>query len=157
MMPPKNKIFVSNELPSIASGKKLVFTNGCFDIIHAGHTDYLYKARLLGDILVVGLNSDASVKRLKGDGRPINDQLSRASVLAAMSFVDYVIIFDENTPLNLIKALKPNVLVKGGDYIADNIVGADFVKSYGGIIEIIPFLEGYSTSSIINKIRNSEK
>jgi len=134
-------------------GKKIVFTNGCFDIIHQGHIDYLSKAKDLGNILVIGLNTDDSVRRIKGDNRPVNDQNSRAIVLASLRFVDAVILFDEDTPYNLINEVKPDILVKGSDYKTKEIVGADIVKKNGGIITTIDFLEGYSTSSIIEKIK----
>ncbi len=132
-------------------GKKIVFTNGCFDIIHAGHVDYLEKAKKLGDILIVGLNSDSSVKRLKGENRPINPQEYRKKVLQALKPVDLVIIFDEDTPERLIKEIKPDVLVKGGDYTIETIVGADFVMSYGGMVKTIDFVYDISTSKIIEK------
>lgn len=139
-------------------GKKIVFTNGCFDIIHAGHVDYLEKAKALGvgDILVVGLNSDNSVRRLKGKDRPINPVKYRKKVLEALKPVDLVIIFEENTPENLIKQVKPDILVKGGDYTADTIVGADFVKSYGGKVAIIDFVYDISTTKITQKIRGQK-
>lgn len=136
-------------------GKKVVFTNGCFDILHRGHLEYLQSAADLGDILVVGLNSDASVKRLKGENRPINNQNDRAFALASLVFVDAVIIFDEDTPLELIQRVKPNVLVKGGDYSIGNIVGADFVKNIGGEVQVIPFVDGYSTTQIIEKMKEA--
>lgn len=136
-------------------GKKVVFTNGCFDILHRGHIEYLQAAADLGDILVVGLNSDASVKRLKGENRPINNQNDRAFALASLVFVDAVIIFDEDTPLELIQRVKPNVLVKGGDYSIGNIVGADFVKNIGGEVQVIPFVDGYSTTQIIEKMKEA--
>ena len=137
-------------------GKKIVFTNGCFDIIHAGHVDYLEKAKSYGDILVVGLNSDDSVKRLKGKDRPINPQEHRKKVLEALKPVDLVIIFDEDTPERLIKEVKPDILVKGGDYTINTIVGADFVMSYGGQVKIIDFVYDISTTKILEKAR-SEK
>ena len=136
-----------------SNGKKVVFTNGCFDLIHPGHVDYLYKARDLGDFLVIGVNSDASVSRLKGTHRPIQNEYSRLQVLAALGCVDALVIFNEETPLRLISELLPDVLVKGGDYTFDSIVGADQVMKNGGNVEIIPFLEGYSTSSIEAKIK----
>lgn len=135
-------------------GKKIVFTNGCFDIIHAGHVDYLEKAKSLGDFLIVGLNSDESVRRLKGKDRPVNPQDQRKKVLSALKPVDMVIIFDEDTPERLIKEIKPDVLVKGGDWKIENIVGADFVKSYGGQVLTIDFVYDTSTSKIISKIRS---
>ncbi|MDD4527672.1 MAG: D-glycero-beta-D-manno-heptose-7-phosphate kinase [Candidatus Margulisbacteria bacterium] len=129
--------------------KKIVFTNGCFDILHKGHLSYLRDASKLGDVFVLGLNSDDSVKRLKGDDRPINNQQDRADVLSFLNFVDYITIFDEDTPLELIKAITPDVLVKGGDYKAEDVVGKDF----SGNVEIIPFIEGYSTTKIIDKLK----
>lgn len=132
--------------------KKVVFTNGCFDLLHAGHVAYLQKARRLGDVLVVGLNSDSSVKRLKGKGRPILSQADRAKIIASLVCVDYVVIFGQDTPLNLIKNVKPDILVKGGDYKADNIVGADIVRSYGGKVKTIPLVRNKSTKSIISSI-----
>ena len=133
-------------------GHKIVFTNGCFDILHLGHITYLEQAKENGDILIVGLNSDASVKRLKGAERPIKDEESRASILAALSSVDLVIIFEEDTPVDLISAVAPDVLVKGGDYNKEDIVGADFVEEHGGKVEVLPFLEGYSSTDLINKL-----
>lgn len=134
--------------------KKIVFTNGCFDILHYGHIRLLTQAAQLGHKLIVGLNSDNSVRRLKGSSRPVNAQIDRAWQLASMLVVDAVCIFDEDTPLELIKFLKPDVLVKGGDYSISSIVGATEVVAAGGKVEIIPFENGYSTSSIINKITN---
>lgn len=138
---------------SFAENHRMVFTNGCFDLLHRGHIYYLARAREQGDLLVVGLNSDASVTRLKGPGRPLNSQQSRAEVLAALSVVDHVIIFSEDTPLKLINLLKPSVLVKGGDYRTEEIVGYSEVRSWGGDVMTIPLLEGYSTTSMINKSR----
>lgn len=132
--------------------KKIVFTNGCFDILHLGHIDYLSKSKELGDILIVALNSDQSIKNIKGTQRPINNQYMRSMILASLFFVDIVIIFNEDTPEKLIKIIKPDILVKGGDYNIDTIVGGDIVKSYGGEIKIINYVEGYSTTNIINKI-----
>ena len=136
------------------SGKTIVFSNGCFDLLHQGHVDYLSRAAGLGDVLVVGLNSDASVSRLKGSGRPVIDQGSRAVLLAAMYFVDAVVLFDEDTPYDLIRAVQPDVLVKGSDYREEEIVGSDIVKAKNGKVVAIDLLEGYSTSGIIKKIRN---
>ncbi|MEA2102250.1 MAG: D-glycero-beta-D-manno-heptose 1-phosphate adenylyltransferase [Thermodesulfobacteriota bacterium] len=137
-------------------GMKIVFTNGCFDLLHAGHVEYLQKARCLGDCLVVGLNSDESVRRLgKAENRPINDQASRAYVLSGLSVVDLVCIFDEDTPINLIEALRPDVLVQGGDWKVDDIVGADIVRSNGGRVLSIDLKEGYSTTAVIEKIRGA--
>lgn len=134
-------------------GKKIVFTNGCFDILHPGHVEYLSKARDLGDTLVVGLNTDSSVKLLnKANNRPINKELDRALVIAALSSVDIIVMFDLETPLELIKYLKPDVLVKGNDYEVEKIVGYDFIKSNGGEVVTIPFLEGYSTTQLIKNI-----
>lgn len=130
---------------------KIVFTNGVFDILHAGHVMYLEAARELGDILVVGLNADDSVRRLKGSSRPVNPEYDRASVLAALRCVDHVVMFHEDTPLRLIEALIPDVLVKGGDYTRETIVGADVVEANGGSVTTIPLLEGRSTTSIINR------
>lgn len=134
------------------NGKSIVFTNGCFDIIHSGHTTYLDSARKLGDVLVIGLNTDSSVRRLKGDSRPLNDESDRAIVLSALKAVDYVCLFDEPTPLELIHSCKPDVLVKGGDYVIEEIVGYDFVTKNGGEVVTIPFVEGKSTTNIINKM-----
>jgi D-beta-D-heptose 7-phosphate kinase/D-beta-D-heptose 1-phosphate adenosyltransferase len=133
-------------------GYRVVFTNGCFDIIHAGHVQYLEQARNLGDCLVVGLNSDNSVRRLKGETRPINDQGSRAEVLAAFYAVDFVCVFDEDTPYNLIKTLMPDILVKGGDWSIDKIVGSDIVTASGGKVYSLPFRDGHSSTSIIEKM-----
>jgi cytidyltransferase-related domain len=135
-------------------GKKIVFTNGCFDIIHAGHVDYLEKAKSLGDFLVVGLNSDESVRRLKGPTRPVNPVEQRKKVLQALKPVDLVIVFEEDTPERLIKEIKPDVLVKGGDWKIENIVGADFVMSYGGKVYTIDFVYNTSTTKIIEKVKN---
>ena len=133
-------------------GKTIVFTNGCFDLLHAGHVKYLQMARRLGDLLVLGLNSDDSVRRLKGPRRPLIDQDARANILAALDCVDYVVIFEEDTPLDLIKALRPHILVKGGDYTPEQVVGKDLVESYGGRVELITFVDGRSTTGIIEEI-----
>ncbi len=133
-------------------GKKVVFTNGCFDILHLGHVDYLERSRVLGDKLVLGLNTDDSVSRFKGPGRPVQDQHSRSRVLASLQFIDLVVFFDEDTPLHLITELLPDILVKGSDYLAENIVGADVVKKAGGVVKTLDFVPGYSTSRIIDKI-----
>ena len=132
--------------------EKIVFTNGCFDIMHLGHVDYLAKAADLGSKLIIGLNSDASTTRLKGPTRPINNQLSRASILAAFFFVDAIILFDEETPIDLINTIMPNVLVKGADYTIENIVGAVEVLKNNGEVKAIAFLDGYSTSVIEQRI-----
>jgi rfaE bifunctional protein nucleotidyltransferase chain/domain len=145
------------------NGRSIVFTNGVFDIIHRGHIDYLYKASLKGDKLIIGLNADQSVKQLgKGDDRPYNNEDNRAYLLAAFWFIDAVVVFKEDTPYELIKLIKPNVLVKGGDYKAESlkgdkkyIVGSDIVKSNNGEVSVIPFLKGYSTTSLVEKIKNS--
>lgn len=137
------------------AGEKVVFTNGCFDLVHLGHVDYLEKARNLGDRLVLGLNTDSSVSRFKGPERPLQDQTSRARVLASMQFVDLVVFFDEDTPMNLISQLVPNILVKGSDYLAENIVGADVVKKNGGEVKTIDFVPGYSTTRIVEKIKKT--
>ncbi|MCU0341685.1 MAG: D-glycero-beta-D-manno-heptose 1-phosphate adenylyltransferase [Spirosomaceae bacterium] len=134
-------------------GQKVVFTNGCFDIVHLGHIDYLEKARALGDKLVLGLNTDASVNRLKGPTRPVVNEYARARMMAAFGFVDTVILFDEPTPLELIQTICPDILVKGDDYTVENIVGADFVVSRGGVVKTIPLVKGYSTTSLIQKIK----
>ena len=133
-------------------GRKVVFTNGCFDLLHAGHVKYLQKARSLGDLLVLGLNSDASVRRLKGESRPLIAEEERAHLLAALDCIDYVVIFDEETPLELIKALRPDILVKGGDYTREGVVGHEVVESYGGRVELVAFVDGKSTTGIIEKI-----
>ena len=138
-----------------AEGKKIVFTNGCFDIVHLGHIDYLEKSRALGDKLVLGLNTDASVSRLKGPSRPVVNEYARARLMAALSFVDTVILFDEPTPLELIQTICPDILVKGDDYTPQNIVGADFVVGRGGEVKTIALVKGYSTTSLIEKIKNS--
>ena len=134
-----------------AAGLTVVFTNGCFDLLHIGHVTLLDAARREGGRLIVGINSDASVSRLKGPSRPIVPEHARARVLAGLEAVDAVVIFDEPTPLELMVALKPDVIVKGGDYVADEIVGAPEVKSWGGRVAIIPFVEGFSTSALIEK------
>ena len=133
--------------------RKIVFTNGCCDIIHRGHLDYLSKAADLGDVLIVGLNTDASVRRIKGNNRPLQDELGRASLLASLFFVDAVVMFDENTPYDLIKVVQPDLLVKGSDYAEEDIVGADIVRNNNGNVVTIDFLEDYSTSSIIAKAK----
>jgi len=133
-------------------GKKIVFTNGCFDLIHAGHVKYLNKAKKFGDILVIGLNSDLSIKKIKTENRPIISQNNRALLLSAFEFVDYIIIFNEETPIDLLKSLKPDVHIKGGDYKAINLPEYKIVKKYGGKIKILPFIKGCSSTSIINKI-----
>jgi len=133
-------------------GKKIVFTNGCFDILHLGHIDYLSKAKDLGGLLIIGLNTDESVRRIKGNNRPIQDEISRAMVLASLGFVDFVVFFGEDTPYNLIKTTQPDILVKGADYKPEDIVGYDIVKNKGGEIVTIEYLPGYSTTAIEAKI-----
>jgi len=152
------RVFTSGEDHSVLikdlkdKGKKIVFTNGVFDIIHRGHIEYLLSAKDLGDVLVVGLNSDKSVKIIKGEKRPVVQQDNRAFVLSNLQPVDYVVIFDEDTPYNLIKKIKPDVLVKGADWQEDKIVGADIVKSNGGDVKTIDFVENSSSTGIIERI-----
>ena len=155
-----NKIQTIDTIAKVLSGqknKKVVFTNGCFDILHIGHVKYLKEAKNRGDILVLGLNSDASVKRLKGPTRPINNEKDRMDLLAEMDFIDYLVVFDEDTPIKLIEAVCPDILVKGGDYEPDQIVGADFVRAHGGTVEVIPFVEGKSTTNIIEAMHRAEE
>ena len=155
--PAQLKIF---ELPALlkelerwhGAGDEIVFTNGVFDILHAGHIDYLEKAAALGNRLIVGVNDDDSVRRLKGETRPINVLASRMYLMASLSCVDAVISFSEDTPLNLINTLRPDILVKGGDYTTETIVGAEEVLSWGGCVEVIPFVDGFSTSKLESKI-----
>ncbi len=136
-----------------SAGKKIVFTNGCFDILHHGHIDLLARAASLGNVLVIGLNTDNSIHRLKGPERPITHEQDRALQLAALLVTDAVCFFDEDTPEELIKIVKPDILVKGGDYSIDKIVGAEFVLQHGGKVEIIPFVNGYSTTGLISRIK----
>jgi rfaE bifunctional protein nucleotidyltransferase chain/domain len=138
-------------------GKKVVFTNGCFDILHKGHVHLLKRAKKLGDILIVGLNSDSSVKRIKGEKRPIFSVRDRAFVLSSIDVVDYIVIFNEDTPLKVIKAIEPDVLVKGADWDKNSIVGREIVESLGGKVVRIPLLKGFSTTSVIEKITKNEK
>ncbi len=154
----RDKIIAWEPLPDLVAelrsqNRKIVFTNGCFDILHAGHVLYLEKARALGDILILGLNSDASIRRLKGMQRPIVNQEARALVVAALAAVDYVVIFDQDTPYELIKLVRPLVLVKGGDWSPENIVGADIVLAQGGTVQSIDYLDGSSSTAIIDRIR----
>ncbi|MBU0474277.1 MAG: D-glycero-beta-D-manno-heptose 1-phosphate adenylyltransferase [Bacteroidetes bacterium] len=158
----KNILIPHEELKAIvkrlkATGKKIVFTNGCFDILHAGHVDYLAKAKVKGDILIIGLNSDESVARIKGKLRPIVNQNERAFILSNLRSVDYVTLFNEDTPLELISAIIPDVLVKGADWSIDNIVGKDIVLENGGSVEPIDFVIEQSTSKIVAKIKESYK
>lgn len=136
--------------------QKIVFTNGCFDLLHLGHVDYLAKAKDLGDRLIIGVNTDSSVKRLKGENRPLQDENSRLHILAALHSVDAVVLFDEATPYELIKKIQPDILVKGADYKIENIVGYDIVTSRGGSVQTIEFIEGYSTTKIEQRILNSK-
>ena len=158
----KDKIFVAEEkiINQISiwkkAGNKVVFTNGCFDLIHIGHVTYLEEARKQGDVLVVGVNSDASVSRLKGDTRPIKDETNRLSIMASLSCVDMVIMFDEDTPLDLIQLVQPDILVKGGDWNVDQIVGSQVVIDNGGIVKSLKFLKGYSSSALITKIKRED-
>ena len=156
----RNKIISGNDLAqSLAiwkfQGQKIVFTNGCFDILHLGHIDYLAKAADLGHVLLIGLNTDASVSRIKGPHRPLQDQDSRAMVLASLGFVTAIVLFDEDTPYELIRMVQPDILVKGADYKPEDIIGYDIVKAHGGDVVTLEFLPGYSTSAIEQKIRNS--
>lgn len=155
--------FLENKMPSESDllkklavwkfkGSRIVFTNGCFDILHRGHIEYLASASGLGDVLIVGLNTDASVKKLKGKNRPVQDEISRRLILASLQFVTAVVLFDEETPYRLIDLVRPDILVKGGDYVPEKIVGYDIVKSYGGQVLSLPFVEGYSTTSVISAL-----
>ena len=154
-----SKIISSDSIAAFSSNLKnlneiIVFTNGCFDLLHPGHLDYLEKAKKLGTVLIVGVNSDESIKRIKGKNRPINDLNFRMEMLAGLSHVDYVVPFSEDTPENLIKKITPQFLVKGGDYKMDQIVGADWVIQHKGEVKILSFLQGFSSSSIISKIQS---
>lgn len=160
MLPVAEKVYLLPALQSLCKqwrslGDKIVFSNGCFDILHPGHVDYLEKAAALGEKLIVGINTDRSVSYLKGPQRPISSEYSRSYIIAALQFVDAVILFDEDTPLNLIKQLKPDVLVKGNDYSISNIVGADFVINSGGSVKTIDLVQGYSTTKIIERIKQN--
>ncbi len=135
-------------------GLRVVFTNGCFDLIHPGHVDYLEEARTLGDVLIVAVNTDASVRRLdKGTGRPVNPERDRARVLAALAAVDRVVLFDEDTPSEILTELQPDVLVKGGDYRAEDVVGREGILARGGEVKVLPFREGYSTTRLLERLR----
>lgn len=154
----QRKIVSGSELKHLTGcwrfkGEKIVFTNGCFDLLHLGHIDYLAKAADEGDRLIIGVNTDESTRRLKGPHRPINGQLQRSMLLAALHFVDAVVLFDEDTPYELIRQVQPDILIKGADYSPENIVGADIVLEKGGIVKTIAFLPGYSTTSIEEQIR----
>ena len=153
----RDKIIPFDKIGALAAelserGKRIVFTNGCFDILHAGHVAYLSQAKALGDVLILGLNSDASVRRLKGASRPVNAQHNRALVLAGLSAVDYICIFEEDTPYELIKEVLPHILVKGGDWAPKDIVGSDIVLDRGGEVRSLDFVEGLSTTGIIKKL-----
>jgi D-glycero-beta-D-manno-heptose 1-phosphate adenylyltransferase len=137
-----------------SKGKKVVFTNGCFDLLHYGHIHYLAEARDLGDKLIVAMNSAASVKRLKGEHRPINDELTRQHLLAALEFVDAVVVFEEDDPFDLIKLIMPDILVKGGDWQPHQIIGSDVVLANGGKVQSLPYIDGYSTTNLEKKIRS---
>tara|TARA_B110000116_G_scaffold248417_1_gene241429 strand:+ start:130 stop:633 length:504 start_codon:yes stop_codon:yes gene_type:complete len=157
----RSKIYNLSEAKSIIfdhknNGKKVVFTNGCFDIIHKGHKTYLKAARELGDFLIIGLNSDSSVRELKGLNRPINNQNNRAKNILKLDFVDAVTIFGELTPKKLIHDLSPDLIVKGGDYKPEEVIGGDYVQSYGGQVVILPFVQGYSTTNIIMKMKGKD-
>jgi D-beta-D-heptose 7-phosphate kinase/D-beta-D-heptose 1-phosphate adenosyltransferase len=153
-----SKIRSRDQIRSVAEAlrrenKKIVFTNGCFDLLHAGHMYFLREAKSFGDVLIVGLNSDASVRRLKGDSRPIVACEDRAFAIAALEAVDYLVIFDEPDPMELIRVIRPDVLVKGDDYTEAQVVGADFLKSYGGVTRLVPLRRGVSTTALVEKIK----
>ena len=141
----------------LSTRRRVIFTNGCFDLLHAGHVTLLERAKRYGDILVIGINSDRSVRALKGPGRPVVDQRNRARVLAALESVDYVTIFDERTPQRLVEALRPHVLIKGADWAASEIIGRDTVRRRGGRVVRLPLLKGYSTSKLIQRIKNASR
>lgn len=154
----QNKILSADELQRHLTlwrfkGKKIVFTNGCFDILHLGHIDYLMKAADAGDVMIIGLNTDASVRKLKGEGRPVNDEQARALILASLVFVSAVVLFDEDTPYNLIQKIQPDVLVKGNDYKIEDIAGHDIVLAKGGKVITVDLLSGYSTTGLIEKLK----
>ena len=156
----QNKIFSLSNLTNQVdiwkkNGKKIVFTNGCFDVIHRGYIEVLSKTADLADKLIVGLNSDISIKNIKGDSRPIIEENSRALLLASFTFIDAVVLFSEKTPLNLISSLQPNILAKGGDYEISTIVGHEIVQENGGKVVLVPFVDGFSSTNIIHKIKNS--
>lgn len=157
----KRKIVCRKDLKELIlkwrnANERIVFTNGCFDLLHLGHVDYLAKAKDLGERLIIGVNTDSSVKRLKGEHRPLQDENSRLHILAALRSVDAVVLFDEDTPYELIKEIEPDILVKGADYKIENIVGYDIVVSRGGSVQTIEFIEGYSTTLIEKRILNSK-
>ena len=162
MVNSRNKILEINSFLEMVSrwkqaGSKIVFTNGCFDILHPGHVDLLEKAKNLGDKLVIGLNTDQSVSRIKGDLRPINDENFRSQMMASLECVDLITLFDEDTPISLINKIQPDILVKGSDYEIEEIVGSKEVISYGGKVKTISLLPGYSTTSLIDKINRKTK
>ena len=153
-----DKIKTVDEIAAIATeakknGRRVVFTNGCFDLLHRGHVHILRQAKAAGDLLIVGMNSDSSVKSIKGPARPVLPEIDRVELIAAMEMVDYVVLFDEPDPYQLIATIKPNVLAKGGDWSSDKIVGADIVERDGGRVAVIPYLKGFSTTEIIERIR----
>ena len=156
----QGKIIPRQDLSSLVAGintqkQKIVFSNGCFDLVHRGHIEYLAKASDLADVFILGLNTDYSVQRLKGSSRPLQDEDARAILMASLSFIDYVVLFDEDTPLELIAEIQPDVLVKGNDYKIEDVVGYDIVQKKGGIVQTIELTEGYSTSRIVDKIKNT--
>lgn len=162
MLRTSNTILKLDELKKIismakSSDKKVVFTNGCFDIIHGGHIEFLQKAKSLGDILVVGLNTDQSVKYLKGENRPIKNEKERANILSALKYIDYITLFNETTPEKLIREIQPDILVKGDDYKIDEVVGREIVEGYGARVELIPIVEGHSTTNTLTKIIEQHK
>lgn len=155
----QNKIISRSTLSTITKNlklqnKKIIFSNGCFDLVHRGHIEYLAKASDLADIFVLALNTDASVQRLKGTSRPLQDEYARSILMASLSFIDYVVLFDEDTPFEVITEIQPDVLVKGNDYKAEDVVGYDIVQKNGGTVQTIELTEGYSTSKIVDKIMN---
>ena len=154
----KNFIEIKNIVNKLKKkGKKIVFTNGCFDILHAGHIKLLKKAKELGDVLIVGINRDKSIKKIKGKSRPIMDEKQRIEIISAIEFVDYVVPFGDTTPEKLIKIIKPDIIVKGGDYKKDEVIGKDIVEKYGGKVYIFPLVKNISTTKIINKIKKMKK
>ncbi len=160
--PFQEKIIAFADIASICeeikkNKKKIVTSNGCFDILHTGHIEYLQSASQYGDILIIGINNDDSVRRLKGEGRPVNKELSRASLVASLGFVDFCVIFTQDTPIELLQKIKPNVHIKGGDYLPDDIIEKKTVEDNGGVVKILPLVQGYSTTSILNRLHNSNE
>lgn len=151
-----NKKKFLDSLSAARINKKVVFTNGCFDLLHVGHVRYLQEARRLGDLLVIGVNTDKSVQKLKGPKRPLQLEADRLEILAALGCVDFTVLFDEETPEQLIQEVKPDVLVKGGDWPVNKIAGAQFVQSYGGVVQTLQFVDGRSTTKIVEKINNED-